>query len=274
MKQNIKIISERRGLSSYISEVFQNRGLLYFLFWRHILVRYKQTVLGVLWSILRPLIATIILVLVFNRFIGLESKAVPYPLMVISGLLLWNFFSNSVSAGGMSLVADQILVTRTYIPRLIIPLSAVLGNITEVLITFLLLLLLTFYYDADISWRVIFAPAVIFLIFLLALAISLIFTALHAQYRDFSYIIPFFLQMGFYLSPIAFTASNVPEDLKWLYYINPLAGFIEGFRWLLFADSSSIPAAISVYSVVITFVILYIGLVFFLKTERTIADVI
>ncbi len=261
-------------ISEYISEAYKAREILYYLIWKNLLIKYKQTFLGLIWSILKPLIATAILVLVFNRFIGLESGAIPYPLLVISGFLLWNLFSNSLSAGYVSLVSEQVLVNKVYIPRLLIPLSSVLSNLSEALITFCLIIIFSYYFDANISLNIIFAPLMIILVVLLSFSLSMFFSIIYARYRDLSYIIPFFLQLGFYLSPIAYSKESVESEYSFYYYFNPFVAIIEFFRWCIFEVNEGFDFSLLIYPLSLTFLIFVISLKFFTIRQKNIGDVI
>jgi lipopolysaccharide transport system permease protein len=223
---------------------------------------------------MKPLIATFILVLVFNRFIGLESAIIPYPLMVISGFLIWNLFSSALSAGYVSLVSDQILVTHIYIPRLLIPLSSVLSNLTEALITFVIIILLSIFYGVEINSNILLTPLILLTVIMLAYSFSLFLSIIYAKYRDLGFVVPFCLQIGFYLSPIAYGRENISSDLMSLYYLNPFASIIESFRWCLYGSSNDFDFTIFIYPFSLACISLIVSLIFFSKYELNIGDVI
>ncbi|MCF8246274.1 MAG: ABC transporter permease [Saprospiraceae bacterium] len=264
------------GLSSanYWKDIYRYRELFYMLSWRDIKVRYKQTAIGVLWSVLRPLLTMAILVLVFGYFAKLPTSGdYPYPLLVLAGLIPWQFFANATSESGNSLLDNQNLITKVYFPRIIIPLSATVTSFVDFLIALMLFLPLMLIYRFTPSWHIVFIPAFTILIFLLSFGFGTILTALNVKYRDFRYVLPFIVQIGLYLSPVGYSTEIVPLKAQWLYSLNPMVGIIEGFRWCLLGESSLQFGQLMV-SLAVTFFILALGIRYFRKTEKYFADLI
>lgn len=264
------------GLSSanYWRDIYRYRELFYMLSWRDIKVRYKQTTIGILWSILRPLLTMSILALVFGYFAKLPASGdYPYPLLVLAGLLPWQFFANATAESGNSLLDNQNLITKVYFPRIIIPLSATVTSFVDFLIALLLFFPLMLFYQFVPSWQIVFLPFLTILIFLLSFGFGAILTALNVKYRDFRYVLPFIIQIGLYLSPVGYSTEIVPEKVHWLYSLNPMVGIIEGFRWCLLGESS-LQSWQLLISLAVTVTILLIGIRYFRKTEKYFADLI
>jgi lipopolysaccharide transport system permease protein len=254
--------------------LFRFRELLWVLSWRDIKVRYKQTAIGILWSLLRPLLTMSILTLVFGYFIKLPVAGnSPYPLLVLSGILPWQFFASTTSEGSNSLLDNQNLVTKVYFPRLIIPLSTCLASFADFMVALLLLLPMMAYFDFTLSWQIVFLPAFALLLLLLSFACGAWLTALNVKYRDFRYALPFVIQIGLYLSPVGYSTGIVPEHLQHWYALNPMVGIIEGFRWcLLGSNQLNITQLLTAVAVTLTLSVL--GIRYFRKTERYFADLI
>lgn len=256
-----------------LKDVWEYRELLYFLTWRDIKVRYKQSVLGVGWAVIQPLLTMIIFTFVFGRFAGVPSDGVPYPLFSFAALLPWQYFASAVGRSGVSLVNSANLIAKVYFPRLIIPLSAAMAPAVDFAITLLMLMALMGYYGVMPTAHVVFLPAFFLLAFATAMAVSLWLSALNVRYRDVGYVIPFMVQIWMFISPVAYPSSLVPEQWRFLYGLNPMAGVIEGFRWALFGKGNA-PDAVVGLSAAVTLVVLFGGLLFFQKTEETFADIV
>ncbi len=269
----IRIEPSKGLVSLHLKDVWEYRELLYFLTWRDIKVRYKQSLLGVGWSVLQPLLTMIIFTFVFGRFAGVPSEGVPYPLFSFAALLPWQYFASAVGRSGVSIVNSSNLIAKVYFPRLIIPLSAAIAPAVDFAVTLVMLILLMAYYGVVPTVHVVFLPAFFLLAFAAAMAVSLWLSALHVRYRDVGYVIPFLVQIWMFISPVAYPSSLVPEQWRFLYGLNPMAGVIEGFRWALFGQGHPPDMAVGL-SVVVTLVVLLGGLFFFQKTEETFADIV
>jgi len=268
------IIAPGLSTANYWKDLYRYRELFYVLSWRDIKVRYKQTAIGILWSVLRPLLTMAILALVFGYFAKLPvSGDYPYPLLVLAGLIPWQFFANATAESGNSLMDNQNLITKVYFPRLIIPLSATVTSFVDFLIALLLFLPLMLIYRFVPSWHIVFLPLFAVLIFLLSFGFGAILTALNVKYRDFRYVLPFIVQIGLYLSPVGYSTEVVPGPVFWLYSLNPMVGIIEGFRWCLLGESSLAWGQLAI-STAVTVGVLAFGLHYFRKTERYFADLI
>ena len=265
------VIEPGRTEKNYWKDLWRYRELFYILSWRDIKVRYKQTVVGAAWSIVRPVLTTIIFTFVFNRIAKLQSPTdVPYALMVFAGMLPWQFFSNALSESSNSLVGNANLITKVYFPRLIIPASSVITSLVDLGISFVIMLDMFVWYGYMPSWHIVFLPLFILLAFACAFGIGLYLTAVNVKYRDFRYIIPFIVQFGLYVSPVGFNSSVVGEKWRLLYSLNPMAGVIDGFRWCLLGNP--IDWRSFVVSIFITISFLFFGVYYFRKMERTFAD--
>lgn len=240
-----------------VRDLWDYRELLYFLTWRDVKVRYKQTALGAAWAILQPLLTMLIFTLFFGRLAGIPSDGVPYPLFAYAGLLPWTFFSNAVTNSGNSLVGSANLITKVYFPRMIIPAGAVLAGLVDLAIAFVILIVLMAYYDVAITLNLIMLPALVGLITLLAMSVGMWMSALNVKYRDIRYALPFLTQLWMFASPIIYPLSLVPEKWRWLFALNPLTGIIEGFRsslfgrdfnWMSLSISAAFTLALLVYS--------------------------
>lgn len=257
----------------HLGELWEYRELLYFLTWRDIKVRYKQAVLGMAWAVLQPLITMIIFSLIFGQLAGLPSDGIPYPLFSFAALLPWQLFSGSLQRAGTSLVGNSNLLTKVYFPRLVIPLSAVLAGVVDFAFSFVFLVVLMLYYGILPTWNLLYLPVFILLAILTALAVGLWLSALNVQYRDVQHIIPFLIQAWMYGSPVAYSASLIPDGFwRILYSLNPITGVIQGFRWVLLGAEA--PGLYLWPSVAIVMVLLVSGLYYFKRMEQTFADVV
>jgi len=271
---NKLIIKAGKTEERYWKDIWQYRELFYFLSWRDILVRYKQTVIGIAWSIIRPLLTMIILTIVFGKMAKLPSDGVPYPLLVFSAMLPWQFFSNALSTASGSIVNNANLISKIYFPRLIIPTSAVVTSFIDFLISGIILAVFMVWYQFIPGWRILSLPIFIAIAFASAMGVSLWITALNVKYRDFFHIIPFIVQFGLYISPVGFSSSIVPDKWRLLYSINPMVGVIDGFRWALLGGNSAIYWPGFLLSISIVGIVLLTGIIYFRKTEKTFADII
>jgi lipopolysaccharide transport system permease protein len=256
---------------NYWKDLWRYRELFYILSWRDIKVRYKQTVLGAAWSIIRPLLTTIIFTVVFSKIAKLNNPGnAPYALMVFAGMLPWQFFSNALSEASNSLVGNSNLITKVYFPRLIIPASSVITSLVDFAISFLILIVMIFWYHYIPSWHIIFLPVFILLAFLCAFGVGLYLTAVNVKYRDFRYIIPFIIQFGLYVTPVGFSSSVIGEKWKLLYSLNPMVGVIDGFRWCILGDSMHWSSF--VFSSIVILIFLIVGVKYFRSMEKSFAD--
>jgi len=221
------IIEPGRSERNYWNDIWRFRELFLFMAWRDILVRYKQTAIGLAWSIIRPVLTMLVFTIVFGRLAKLPSEGVPYPILVFSALLPWQFFSTSFSDASASLIGNSTMLTKIYFPRLIIPVSTVIVNLIDFLISFIILAGLMIWYHFVPGWSILFLPLFLFLAFVASLSAGLYVAALNVKYRDFKYIVPFVVQFGLYISPVGFSSSIVPEKWKLLYSLNPMVGIID-----------------------------------------------
>ena len=265
------IIKAGQAEKNYWSDLWRFRELFYILSWRDIKVRYKQTVIGAAWSIVRPVLTTIIFTIVFSKFAKLQNPgAAPYALMVYAGMLPWQFFSNALSDASNSLIGNTNLITKVYFPRMIIPASSVITSLVDFAISFGIMVVMMMWYRFLPGWQVVFLPLFILLAFLCAFGVGLYLTALNVNYRDFRYIIPFIVQFGLYITPVGFSSSIIIPKYRLLYALNPMVGVIDGFRWCLLGDAMNWQSL--GISVLVTALFMYIGIYYFRKMERTFAD--
>jgi lipopolysaccharide transport system permease protein len=256
-----------------LNSIWAYRELLYFLVWRDVKVRYKQTLLGALWAILQPFLTMVVFSIFFGRLAGVPSDGLPYPVFTYAALLPWQLFSYALNESGNSLVANQRLITKIYFPRLVIPISAVLAGLVDFAIAFIVLIGLMAYYDIYPTLAILALPFFILLAVATALAVGLWLSALMVEYRDVRYVIPFLTQFWFFLTPIAYPSSLVPEWLRPLYALNPMVGVVEGFRWALLGTDIQI-GVLTLVSLLVAALLLIGGLIYFRRMERTFADVI
>lgn len=269
------IIEAGRTEAHYWRDLWRYRDLFYFLAWRDLLVRYKQTVFGVLWAVLRPLLTMIVFVAIFSRIAGLPSDGVPYAILVLGGMLPWQFFSTALADSSSSLVSNANLITKIYFPRIILPASSVIVALVDFAITLVLMAMVMLWYRYLPPVRIVLLPVFVVLALLAALGPGLLATALNVKYRDFRFVIPFVVQFGLYVSPVGFRSSLVEDKLgpiaRLVYAINPMVGVIDGFRWCIGAEPSLHVGALAI-SVVTSCVMLWAGVRFFRNTEKGFAD--
>lgn len=267
------IIEAGKSEKHYWKDLWQFRELFIILAWRDIKVRYKQTVIGAAWSIIRPLLTMIVFTIVFSKVAGLKSPSnAPYAILVYAAMLPWQFFSNALSESSGSLIGNANLITKVYFPRIIIPLSSVVVSFIDFIISFAVLLLLFGWYGYMPGWQILYLPLFIILTFMFSFGFGLLITTLNVKYRDFRYIIPFIIQFGLYISPVGFDSRIVPEKWKLLYNINPMVGIIDGFRWSLLNGSTTFNFASIYYSIVVTTLFMFLGVFLFRKFEKQMAD--
>lgn len=270
---HLRIRPSRGWAALKLRDVWEYRELLYFLVWRDVKVRYKQTALGVLWVVLQPLATTIVFTLIFGNLAKMPSENLPYAVFALAGLLPWNYFAGAIGRGGSSLVGSANLISKVYFPRLIIPISSVLAGLVDFAITFLLLVaLMLFYgYPPTLSWLLL--PFFLLMAIATALGVSLWLSALNVQYRDVGYLIPFLVQLWFFATPVVYPSSLVPAPWNLLLALNPMAGVVDGFRWALFGKTAA-PGPLILVSIAVVIVTLVSGLFVFKRMERTFADVV
>jgi lipopolysaccharide transport system permease protein len=272
-RQDELIIEAGRGSLNYWGDLWRYRDLLGFLTMRDVKVRYKQTVLGVAWALIQPVVTTIIFTFVFGKLAAMSSGGVPYPLLVLAGLLPWQLFSAALSGSSASLISNANLISKVYFPRLVIPLSSLGVALLDFLVVLVLYLGVSIWFGRIPSWHWALLPVFIAAALLLAFGAGLWFTALTVKYRDFRYIVPFVIQIGVFISPIGFSATVVPTWRK-LLDLNPMTGVIDAFRWCLLSDGQPFDVRGITCSIIISAALTLSGMWYFRKMERTFADII
>jgi lipopolysaccharide transport system permease protein len=269
------VIEPGRSEKNYWNDISRFRELFFFMAWRDILVRYKQTAIGLAWSIIRPLLTMIVFTVIFGRVAKLPSEGVPYPILVYAAMLPWQLFSTSFTDASNSLILNSNMLTKIYFPRLIIPVSTVLVNLVDFLISFTILIGLMLWYHFVPSISILFLPFFIVLAILTVIGSGLFVAALNVKYRDFKYIVPFVVQFGLYISPVGFSSNIVHGEWKrLLYYLNPLVGIIDGFRWSILGGQNQIYLPGMLISISIIGLLLIFGIRYFRKVEKKFADII
>jgi lipopolysaccharide transport system permease protein len=272
---DILIIEPGRVEQNYWRDLWRYRELFIILAWRDVSVRYKQTVIGVAWAILRPLLTMIVFTVIFGRLAGLPSDGTaPYALMVFAGMLPWTLFSTALGEASNSLIGNERLISKVYFPRMIVPTAAVVTAFVDFLISFVILIAMMVFYHFVPTWNILLLPFFILLALLASLGPGLWITALNVKYRDFRYIIPFIVQFGLYVSPVGFSSNVVPDEWRLLYSLNPVVGVIDGFRWCILGGESPIYWPGFALSLVIVAFFLWLGISQFRKMEKTFADLI
>jgi lipopolysaccharide transport system permease protein len=273
--QDVILIEAGRRERHYWIDLWRYRELFRVLAWRDLSVRYKQTVIGVLWALIRPLLTMLVFTIIFGRIARLPADGTaPYPLMVFAGILPWAFFSSGLSEASNSLINNAHLISKVYFPRLIVPTATVVVAFVDFLISFFILILLMAWYHFLPDWRMLVLPAFVLLAFLASVGPALWITALNVKYRDFRYIIPFIVQFGLYVSPVGFSSNVVPEQWRLLYSLNPMVGVIDGFRWCILGGQSELYVPGLAMSVGVTAFFLWFGIQRFRKMEKSFADLI
>jgi lipopolysaccharide transport system permease protein len=269
------VIKPGSATKQYWFDLWHYRELFFMLSWRDISVRYKQTIIGVLWAVLRPLLTMVVFTVVFGKIAKLPSDGqTPYAIMVYAGMLPWQFFAFSVQASSNSLVDNSQLISKVYFPRLIIPTSSIITSFVYFIISFLILLVLMAYYRFLPTWNMALLPVFLVIAILTAMGIGLYITSLNVKFRDFRYVIPFIMQFGLYISPVGFSSHVIPEQYRLWYSLNPMVGVIDGFRWAILGGQSQPYWPGFWLSIGIMLFFLWLGLSTFRKMERTFADII
>ncbi|MBS3037250.1 MAG: ABC transporter permease [Dolichospermum sp. DET50] len=268
------IIESGRTEKQYWQDLWRYRELFYFLAWRDILVRYKQTAIGIIWALIRPFLTMVVFTVVFGQLAKLPSEGAPYPILVFSAMLPWQFFSNSLSECSNSLISNANLLSKVYFPRLVVPTSAVVVSLVDFMISGIILLALMAWYNFVPSWRILTLPLFIGVAFAASIGAGLWLASLNVQYRDFRFIVPFIVQFGLYISPVGFSSNIVPEQWKFIYSLNPMVGVIDGFRWAILGGESKLYLPGFILSMVLVVLLWVSGIWYFRKMERTFADVI
>lgn len=268
------IIDANRIERQYWRDLWRYRELFYFLSWRDLLVRYKQTFVGVSWSLIRPLLTMAVLTFVFGRLGKMPSGGAPYPLLVFCGMLPWQFFSSALAESGNSLVANGQLISKVYFPRLVIVVSSVITNFVDFMISAVFLVILMIWYRQVPTISMLFLPLFVLVVFAISLALGLWISALMVKFRDFRFIVPFLVQFGLYLSPVGYQTSVVPARYRLLFAMNPMVGIIDGFRWCILGPKATVYWPSVLIALIDTVLLLLSGFWYFRKTERTFADVI
>ena len=269
----LNIRPPRGWISLDLRGLWEYRELLYFLTWRDIKVRYKQTALGAAWAVIQPFFMMIVFSLFFGKLGKIPSDGVPYPVFAYCALLPWQLFAHALSESSNSLVANERLITKVYFPRLIVPISAVLGGLMDFAIAFLILLGMMAYYGIAPTMMIVTLPLFLLLAVMTALGVGLWLSALNVQYRDVRYTIGFLAQFWLFATPVAYPSSLIPQQWRWLYGLNPMAGVVEGFRWALLGKAEG-PGALLAVSIIAVLLILVGGLFYFRRMEQTFADVV
>src|ERR1051325_10652006 len=273
VESTIIIEPKTRVFELDFSGLWHHRELLYFLVWRDLKVRYKQTIIGIGWALFQPLISMVIFTVIFGKLAKIPSDGLPYSIFVYSALLPWNYFATSLQRCVASVVGDAPLISKVYFPRLILPIAGTLSGLADFSVSFILLLILAFFHGISVSLNVLVLPLFLLLSLATALAVGLWLSALNVRYRDVGYTIPFLVQVWMYASPILYSVSIIPDKYRFIYGLNPMAGVIEGFRWALFAKDSPDRLLMSI-SVFVVVLLLTGGLLFFRGMEKTFADVV
>lgn len=268
------LIEPNRPALHYWRDIWRYRELFFFLAWRDILVRYKQTVIGIAWSVLRPFLTMLVFTIIFGQLAKLPSNGVPYPIMVFAAMLPWQFFANSLVESSNSLIDNANLLTKVYFPRLIVPAGSVIVGLVDFLISLVILFVIMVWYQYVPDIRMLLLPLFLVLAFMASFGAGLWLSALNVQYRDFRYVVPFLVQFGLYISPVGFSSSIVPEKWRLFYFMNPMVGVIDGFRWAILGDAFPVYWPGLILSATLTMLMFGGGLLYFRKIERSFADVI
>ena len=276
MKEHFDLIIEPgKTEQQYWRDLWGYRELFFILSWRDLKVRYKQTVIGLAWSIIRPLLTMLVFTFVFSNLSQLPSEGTtPYAIMVFAGLLPWQFFSNALTESSNSLIGNTNLISKVYFPRLIIPASSIITSFVDFLISFFIMIGLMIYFQFLPSWHLLFLPIFVVIAFLASFSFGLWLTTMTVKYRDFRYIVPFIVQLGLYISPVGFSSTVVPEEWRFLYSLNPMVGVIDGFRWCILGGESKIYLPGFFLSIGIIMVLLWYSIRHFRKMEKHFADYI
>jgi lipopolysaccharide transport system permease protein len=269
----IRVEPTRGWVQLRLRELWHFRSLLYFLTWRDVKVKYKQTTLGVAWAVLQPVLNTVIFTIVFGRFIRVRTPGdMPYEVFAFAGMLMWGYFANALNSAAGSVVGNANLISKVYFPRLIVPVSGVAGALPDFAVGFLLLLILMPIYGMVPGFEVLLVPVFLALAIITALGVGIWLAALTARYRDFRYVVPFLVQFWFFASPVAYPSNEITQPWRTLYGLNPMTGVIEGFRWAVLGERP--PSNMILLSVIVALFFLVTGLFYFRRVEKTFADLI
>jgi lipopolysaccharide transport system permease protein len=269
------VIEAGRTEKQYWKDLWRYRELFYFLAWRDILVRYKQTAIGIAWALIRPFLTMVVFTVIFGGLANFQKgETAPYPILVFAGMLPWQFFANALSECSGSLVGNSNLISKVYFPRLIVPTSAVIVSFVDFMISGIILLGLMAWYNFIPDWRILTLPIFILIASAASMGVGLWLAALTVQYRDFRFIVPFIVQFGLYISPVGFSSSRVPDEWRLIYSINPMVGVIDGFRWAILGGNANLYMPGFLLSLALVILLLYSGIWYFRRMERTFADVI
>lgn len=260
-------------ISFGLKELWEARELLFYMTWRDIKVRYKQTILGAVWAILQPFTQMIIFSMIFGNIAHLDSDGIPYPIFTYAALVPWTFFASGITQATLSLVNNSTMIKKIYFPRLTLPISSILGSGVDFFIAFSIIFVLMIFYQVPLTARILILPFLLLLAFITALGVSLWLSSLNVQFRDVRYVTPFMVQMWFWVTPVAYSSSHLPFPFNQLYALNPMAGVVEGFRWAL-AGADTQPGIMVGISAIISVLLLLTGLLYFRRMERTFADVV
>jgi len=274
MEREVLVIEAGRTDRHYWADLWCHRELFYFLAWRDLLVRYKQTAIGVAWAVLRPVLTMLVFTLVFGKLAKLPSGNVPYPILVFAALLPWQLFSSAFSEAGNSLISNANMISKVYFPRLIIPAGAVIVSCVDFMISLVILAALMVWYDIAPDWRILVLPLFVLIALVAALGAGIWTAALNVRYRDVRFVIPFVVQLGLYVSPVGFSSSLIPEQWRLLYSVNPMVGVIDGFRWAILGGETPLYWPGILLSLSFNVAVLATGIRYFRATEKTFADVI
>lgn len=274
-RERVTVLAPGRADRHYWLDVWHYRELFAILAWRDVAVRYKQTVIGIAWALVRPFLTMIVFTVIFGKLAKLPSDgSAPYPVLVFAGLLPWFLFSGVLGEASASLVGNANLISKVYFPRIIVPAASAVVTLIDFSINLVLLFCIMLWYGALPDWRIVFLPAFVALAVLASLGPALLITALNVRYRDFRYIIPFVLQFGLYVSPVGFSSAVVPEEWRFWYSLNPVVGVIDGFRWCLLGGQTQLYMPGFLASLAVVALFLWIGIRYFRRTERTFADLL
>lgn len=275
MKENSKdyiVIEAGKSEKNYFRDLWRYRELFYFLSWRDILVRYKQTVIGVAWSIIRPILTMVVFTIIFGKIAKLPSADAPYPILVFTALLPWQFFSNALQESSNSLISNANMISKIYFPRIIMPVSSMIVALVDFAISFILLAIIMVFYRFVPSWKIVFMPLFLLLAIIVSTGAGLLISALNVKYRDFRYIVPFIIQFGLYISPVGFSSDTIPGKWRIIYSLNPMVGVIDGFRWSIIGKGVQFYILGFVISIILTLILFIVAIIYFRKTEKTFAD--
>ena len=275
MKENSKdyiVIEAGKSEKNYFRDLWRYKELFYFLAWRDILVRYKQTVIGVAWSIIRPILTMVVFTIIFGKIAKLPSADAPYPILVFTALLPWQFFSNALQESSNSLISNANMISKIYFPRIIMPISSMIVALVDFAISFILLAIIMGFYRFVPSWKIVFMPLFLLLAIIVSTGAGLLVSALNVKYRDFRYIVPFIIQFGLYISPVGFSSNTIPGKWRILYSLNPMVGVIDGFRWSIIGKGVQFYMLGFVISIILTLILFIVAIIYFRKTEKTFAD--